>query len=904
MRLKIILIIILSPVVLSDNYFFYYFDSLVIMTPVNNSFMLKIKEHEVERLRNEISVYAHRIDVFKTKFPSDVYLILQAADDKKNIMSDYLSRNHRGKHIAGFRGSDNVIHFPTGEVIVKFKQNVSLSSIRELCRLFKVHEKVKLDEFSQTYVFEPDEETSDNVFEISSKFSLTQFAEFSQPNFIRSGMLLELSSFHQHKSYIPDDSLIHYMWHLNNTGSNIPEGIQGIPGCDMRMFEAWNITRGNPNVIIAITDTGIDTNHVDLIPNLTDRRLWYDAIDNDQQPYDEYYHGTGVSGCSSAKGDNQIGTAGIAYNCQVMPVRVFGPYPSAYTTDLILAKGLQWSWIHGASVINCSWGGGVPSPLITNAIRNAARFGRSGRGTVVFGGSGNANVEEVIYPASMPEVIGVGGLSPCNQRKSTTSCDNIGGTQNWGACYGEGLSVVAPTTFIGTTTLLGGWCICGNGTSAASPLAAGVGALIISKNINISGDSVKMIIERSARKVGNYSYNILKENGWWNNEMGYGAIDAKAALDMTPQGPQEIYEQIPPIIKIYPPESGVFSSTISVDAEIYDLSGIQTGVNSPRIYYYTIQRNNLQVITGTKIYGDLYRFIFPVIPVSEGFYYYVAAQDLSNVPNVSTYPIGGKGYNPPGRIPPSKFMFVRNTLTYDTILTSTNVPVPIQSFKDTFSILNVSLDKIILDVNCLVNIEHTYDADLIFSLVSPSGTEIVLAGGVGDSGRNFINTEFDDEASVSIDSSLARAPFTGIFKPIDRLWLFDGENALGNWKLRVVDNGISDKGTLLGWSIKFRFSSGSDYVTLPSKFSIVKNYPNPFNPITRIVFNVPEFARVKIAVYDLTGREVRILLDELRSPMLEDFVDFEASGLASGVYFCTMVVDGSFVDSRKIAFVK
>ncbi|MCX7878946.1 MAG: S8 family serine peptidase, partial [Ignavibacteria bacterium] len=583
---------------------------------------------------------------------------------------------------------------------------------------------------------------------------------------------------------------------------------------------------------------------------------------------------------------------------------VFGPYPGAYTTDLILAKGLQWSWTRGASVINCSWGGGVPSPLITNAIRDAVKYGRSGRGTVVFGGSGNSNVEEVIYPASMPEVIGVGGLSPCNQRKSTTSCDNIGGTQNWGACYGEGLSVVAPTTFIGTTTLLGGWCICGNGTSAASPLAAGVGALIISKNINLSGDSVKMIIERSARKVGNYSYNILKENGWWNNEMGYGAIDAKAALDMTPAGPSEVYEQIPPVIKIYPPESGIFSSVITLEADIYDLSGIATGVNSPRIYYHTIQRNDLQIITGVKISQDRYRFTFPVIPLSEGFYYYIAAQDVSNVPNVTTYPPGGKGYNPPGKIPPERFMFVRNTRTYDTILTSNNVPIPINSFRDTFSILNVAIDKIVLDVNCLVNIEHTYDADLIFSLISPSGTEITLAGGVGDSGRNFINTEFDDEAQIAIDSSLARAPFTGVFKPIDRLWLFDGESASGVWKLRLVDNGIGDKGNLLAWSLKFRFSDGPDYVTVPGEFSLVKNYPNPFNPVTRIVFNVPRSARIKISVYDITGRLVKIIIDELRYPMLEDFVDFDASGLASGIYFCTMEADGRFIDSRKMVLVR
>jgi subtilisin family serine protease/subtilisin-like proprotein convertase family protein len=932
------LMILIINISKANEYYVYYEGRKLKMHEEPHFIAIKLKENTAETEKNKIQKITDGITKQKGFFNAasekrngkyDVIVIElnNKALERQNELNEKLSKFNSIEHIGKcFKYNDKVLHFSIGEVIVKFKNNVTLSAVNNLCKIFKSEIVTKLDEFGNTYLIKLNDSTSDNVFDLANKFSLTDFTEFAHPNFLRTGMLLNVpidddlhkkykervkqnsknNSNELGYSYIPNDTMVPRMWHLNNTGNNIPDGIVGSPGCDMNMFNAWELSKGNPNVMISITDTGIDTNHIDLRPNLCDRRFWYDAYDNDQTPFDEYYHGTGVSGASSAAGNNIAGTAGVAFLSQIMPVRVFGPYPQAFTTDLILAKGLNWSWKHGASVINCSWGGGIPGSLITFAIQNAVNYGRSGRGCVIAGGSGNGDTNIVIYPASMPEVIGVGGLSPCFQRKSKTSCDNIGGVQNWGACYGEGMELVAPCTYIGTTELFGGWCICGNGTSSSSPLAAGVAALIISRNVNLSGDSVKMIMEKYARKVGSYNYNIPKEHGMWNEEMGYGMIDARACLENTPPGPENIYDQVPPIITIYPPESKIYTSVISVDAEITDNIGINNTAFSPRLYYKTLQSGNIQTILGTKLQNDLYRFTFPLIPYSEGLYYYIAAQDLAEVPNFATYPIGGYGINPPGNTPPPKYMFVRNTKMYDTSFASSDVPIRITSERETsfVSVLNINESKLILDVNVLVNIEHTFDADLSFSLISPSGTEIVLAGGVGLDGDNFTNTIFDDEANISIDSSLAEPPFTGRFKPIDKLWLFDGENSYGLWQLRVTDNGVQDGGWLLGWTVYFKFSTEGNNVNLPTEFSLVKNYPNPFNPKTRIVFNVPKTAQVKITIYDITGKEVKTLLNEQRNAALEDYVDFDASNLASGVYFCTMTADGNFIDSKKLVFVK
>lgn len=926
----VLLLIISNPLqLLSKDHFIYYQGNKLYMNKVDNFIAVKFKDNttgsEMNRVNNTISPLVKSRNDFSASSKMNSFYSVSVIELKDKALESQYALDNIRQSLKGysnvqyigsaFKYNDKVLHFSLGEIIVKFKKNVSRFDIDNLNRLYNSAIIEQVTGFENTYLISIDPNSTDDVFDASNKYAITQFVEFAHPNFLRTGMLLEVennhgSDMHQNSSssdaLIPNDTLNPRMWNLNNTGNNIPQNVQGTPGCDMNMFNAWDITTGNPNVMIAIVDTGIDTNHTDLRPNLCDRAFWYDAYDNDQKPFDEYYHGTGVSGITSAAGNNIAGMAGIAYSSQVMPVRVFGPAPAGFTTDLILAKGLNWSWQHGACVINCSWGGGIPGSLITFAIQNAVNFGRNGKGTVVFGGSGNSDTSIVLYPASMPEVIGVGGLSPCYQRKSLNSCDNNGGFQGWGACYGEGMELVAPCTFIGTTELGGGWCVCGNGTSDSSPMAAGVAALMLSKNINLSGDSVKIIMEKFARKVGNYNYNVQKENGMWNNEMGYGMIDAKICLDNTPAGPTVIYDQVPPMITIYPPESNVYTSPITVDAVITDNVGLNTNPYGPRMYYKTLQSGQIQISYGSPVGDNRYRFTFPVIAYSEGLFYYLAAQDVVPVPNFVTYPLGGAGVNPPGNIAPQKFMFVRNTNKYDTSFASLDVPIRITADRETsfVSIMNNPVNKTILDVNVLLNVQHSFDADLSFSLISPSGTEIILAGGVGLDGNNYTDTYFDDEAPVAIDSSAAVPPFTGVYRPIEKLWLFDGENSLGEWKLRVTDNGFQDGGFLLGWSVLFKYSTEGNNVNLPGKFSLVKNYPNPFNPRTRIIFNVPRTANVKITVYDAAGREVKTVLNEQRTAALEDFVDFDASNFSSGVYFYSMQADGEFIESKKMVLVK
>jgi subtilisin family serine protease len=179
----------------------------------------------------------------------------------------------------------------------------------------------------------------------------------------------------------------------------------------------------------------------------------------------------------------------------------------------------------------------LDSPLIDDAIDEALTNGRGGKGCVVVFAAGNAN-GAIIYPArANPGVLAVAAISPCGERKSPTSCDP---ESFWGSCFGSALDIAAPGVLIPTTDLTGtdgydtgDYTLTFNGTSSATPHVAGVAALILQANPNLTQGQVVEIIEKCGRKVGTYNYQNTpgRPHGDWHQEMGYGMLDAKACLE-------------------------------------------------------------------------------------------------------------------------------------------------------------------------------------------------------------------------------------------------------------------------------------------------------------------------------------------------------------------------------------
>ncbi len=331
-----------------------------------------------------------------------------------------------------------------------------------------------------------------------------------------------------------NDTLYDQQWALENTGQD-----GGTPGIDINGPEAWVHATGQ-NVKVAVLDHGIDLEHPDL-PNVDPNS--FDTVTGSSPSTVRGNHGTPCAGIIGAAKENSLGIAGIAPDATLMSISdsLLGVDPNAQQR---MASGLSWAWQNGADVISNSWGhNSLSSSMIDDAIHNALTQGRNGKGCVVVFSAGNEN-GSVIYPANRnPDVICVGAMSPCGERKNFQSCD---GENWWGSCFGSQLDIMAPGVLIASTDRTGAngysagdYTMNFNGTSSACPFVAGVAALILQVDPNLTQSQVADILESSAQKVGNYSYSNTfgRPNGTWHYEMGYGLVDAAAAVQLASQGP-------------------------------------------------------------------------------------------------------------------------------------------------------------------------------------------------------------------------------------------------------------------------------------------------------------------------------------------------------------------------------
>ncbi|MGI8893422.1 MAG: S8 family serine peptidase [Bacteroidia bacterium] len=318
---------------------------------------------------------------------------------------------------------------------------------------------------------------------------------------------------------------------VNDTYFNNQWGLANSVGSDIKACLAWQTTEGSNNIIVAVLDHGIDLSH----PDLTNIHPYsFDAETGTSPSVIRGSHGTACAGISGATSDNNQGIAGVAPLSPLMSIShnlVIDP-----NVANTLAAGLSWAWQNGASVISNSWGhNSLIDPIITDAINDALNLGRNGLGCVVVFATGNSN-GGVIYPAnSFDDILAVGAMSPCDERKNPSSCDGEG----WGSNFGPKLDIMAPGVLIPTTDLQGtngydptDYFQYFNGTSSATPHVAAVAALILSVNHNLTQKQVADIIESTAQKVGGYPYATApgRPNGTWHVEMGYGLIDAEAAV--------------------------------------------------------------------------------------------------------------------------------------------------------------------------------------------------------------------------------------------------------------------------------------------------------------------------------------------------------------------------------------
>lgn len=429
------------------------------------------------------------------------------------------------------QGYDGLICPLPDVLIIQFNKPDDVSTERELERMLAAYGLAKHTEKSK-YLNGRKYLTVKNVLQSNA---YTVFNALSQKEKgIISKLYFENMPMLTDNAFTPNDTLFASQWGM--TQINAPGG--------------WDITTGASTTVVAVIDYAFDLTHPDISYLNTGINLSTLAPGADPSGASDPNHGTACAGIISGGFNNSLGIAGLAGGCRILPIaRVSG-------SDAELAIGINYAADNGASVLSMSFGRYAPGEgfgptgwdftIIDPAIEHAV----NDRGCVVCAASGNENTStHNRYPARHPLVMACGASSTDDNRKTTTSPDG----EPWGANYGTdvhdgettGVSVVAPGVLIPTTDRQstggynpaagtgGDYTLTFNGTSSATPHVAAFAALIRSQYPSLTTNAVRRIIEATAERVGSLAYAETpgKNNGTWNQEMGYGRINVLRGLD-------------------------------------------------------------------------------------------------------------------------------------------------------------------------------------------------------------------------------------------------------------------------------------------------------------------------------------------------------------------------------------
>jgi len=345
------------------------------------------------------------IRIIETEDSNEVAIMLLVGDPHVEYVAPLFSSN-----------GEMVAVIP--EIVVRLRDKDQLEALEAACQQLG-HQITRPLEFTDLeFLIHPRAKNADDVFRAVAELSALDIVDWAVPNLafrlIQCGRL------------IPDDEYFPNQWHLDETEDF------GWPGLDdINAPEAWEITVGDPNIVVALIDNGIDMNHPDLKDNIwvnehetpdngldddgngyiDDCRGW-DFSRDDNNPHDSSNpHATCCAGLIAARGNNGIGVTGVTWNCKLMPVQMIqeGELIYSYVADERIATGIRWAASHGADIMCIPSGSKSTYKTTYSAIKDVTEpggIGRGGKGCVVVCAAGN-NRGPIIYPAAYDETIAV-----------------------------------------------------------------------------------------------------------------------------------------------------------------------------------------------------------------------------------------------------------------------------------------------------------------------------------------------------------------------------------------------------------------------------------------------------------------------------------------------------------------
>jgi subtilisin family serine protease len=512
--------------------------------------------NQLERLRSAPGVHAIK------GVTNQVFKVETSPAERDSSMAALRSETFNAvvHHAYRPKGSDGTMYYLTDKIIVHFDQKTTSAQINSLLDKYALKVLKEYEGEKNTLLLQVTASSGANPIKVANLLAEEKIVKSAEPNMVNRYV----------SAFIPSDGYFNRQWHLQSK-----KGPQLEAEASVNAPAAWDITRGVRSIVVAVVDDGFDLSHPDfhgshkiVAPK--------DYVDGDANPFPEAashdYHGTPCAGVAIAE-SNGRGVVGIAHGCAFMPVR----FPLSADDDLLIEIFEETA--SNADVISCSWGPPpVFAPLSTavfNMIKRlAATGGPRGKGCVICFAAANFN-------APINDPINTGGCvwqdyGTGTQRRTTgpilngfaahpnviavaasTSLNRHAAYSNWGKevsvcapsnnvhpldsqayvpgrgiwttdneAFGEGLS--AHSRYTGQF----------GGTSSATPLVAGVAALVLSSNPDLSAAEVKGILQSTADKIVDEGPDVVlgTNQGKYDNHgrcnwFGFGKVNAAKAVN-------------------------------------------------------------------------------------------------------------------------------------------------------------------------------------------------------------------------------------------------------------------------------------------------------------------------------------------------------------------------------------
>lgn len=364
---------------------------------------------------------------------------------------------------------------------------------------------------------------------------------------------------------LPNDANFVLQWGLHNIG-----GIGAIDA-DIDAVEAWDVVQPDSNIIVAVIDTGVDYNHVDLQNSMwinsgeianngldddgngfVDDVNGYDFLRNIGDPMDNNIHGTHVAGIIAASANNTIGVAGVSWTSKIMPVVGLS---ATSGSDSTLVAAIEYAVDNGAKIINASWGG----PLYSQALYDAVAYAQAaGVLFVAAAGNASANLDFIAdYPANF-DLANIITVAATNRSDGLAFFSNYGMRNVDVAAPGEDIYSTLPNSQYGYLS----------GTSMAAPLVSGAAALLASHDPSKSFLQLRqLLISSSDPIIGLQQASVSRGRVNLNSALNCNATQLQLSSANIVSG-QELLFGEPQRFEVYAHSCGVAASSATVSLSI------------------------------------------------------------------------------------------------------------------------------------------------------------------------------------------------------------------------------------------------------------------------------------------------------------------------------------------------